>query len=329
MGARDTCCAASVQRVPELVPLALARTVSRQPGLPPRAAQLHRWRQPASRRRSRACSRRCTRGLSCRHSGDEQERAGARCERVERVLSPACRDVCIFRAARDDRAGTHRRRRDRRRVRARRSPARPRVRGPRSRRVALRPRRRGGRDSSTAGSCRSTSRGAARCCAEVLAAGRAPGHHRARRRSRDADTRRGRHRHADRRAPQPRPPRGARRDRGHRRPASATASSSCCAAPCTRASPRWSSASSQRLGLDVDVAFCPERIAEGKAMVELFELPQIVAARTERGARTCDEAVPHARATRSCTSSPRKPSSRSCSRTRGATSSSRPRTSCS
>src|SRR5262249_2711785 len=36
------------------------------------------------------------------------------------------------------------------------------------------------------------------------------------------------------------------------------------------------------LGLDVDVAFCPERIAEGKAMVELFELPQIVASRSPR-----------------------------------------------
>ncbi len=34
-------------------------------------------------------------------------------------------------------------------------------------------------------------------------------------------------------------------------------------------------------GLAVDVAFCPERIAEGRAMVELFELPQIVAARTD------------------------------------------------
>jgi UDP-N-acetyl-D-mannosaminuronic acid dehydrogenase len=34
-------------------------------------------------------------------------------------------------------------------------------------------------------------------------------------------------------------------------------------------------------GVPVDVAFCPERIAEGKAMTELFELPQIVAARTE------------------------------------------------
>ncbi len=35
------------------------------------------------------------------------------------------------------------------------------------------------------------------------------------------------------------------------------------------------------LGKDVDVAFCPERIAEGKAMTELFELPQIVSARTD------------------------------------------------
>ncbi|MFA9563331.1 MAG: nucleotide sugar dehydrogenase [Acidimicrobiales bacterium] len=30
---------------------------------------------------------------------------------------------------------------------------------------------------------------------------------------------------------------------------------------------------------DVDISFCPERIAEGKAMTELYELPQIVAAR--------------------------------------------------
>src|SRR5450759_696266 len=33
-------------------------------------------------------------------------------------------------------------------------------------------------------------------------------------------------------------------------------------------------------GVSVDVAFCPERIAEGKAMEELFSLPQIVSART-------------------------------------------------
>jgi UDP-N-acetyl-D-mannosaminuronic acid dehydrogenase len=37
------------------------------------------------------------------------------------------------------------------------------------------------------------------------------------------------------------------------------------------------------LGLGIDVAFCPERIAEGKAMTELFELPQIVSSRTAQG----------------------------------------------
>ena len=36
------------------------------------------------------------------------------------------------------------------------------------------------------------------------------------------------------------------------------------------------------LGLDIDVAFCPERIAEGQAMVELSSLPQIVSARHHR-----------------------------------------------
>lgn len=37
------------------------------------------------------------------------------------------------------------------------------------------------------------------------------------------------------------------------------------------------------LGIDLDVAFCPERIAEGRAMTELFELPQIVSSRSARG----------------------------------------------
>jgi UDP-N-acetyl-D-mannosaminuronic acid dehydrogenase len=37
-----------------------------------------------------------------------------------------------------------------------------------------------------------------------------------------------------------------------------------------------------RLGVDVEVAFCPERIAESRAMTELTTLPQIVAARTQR-----------------------------------------------
>lgn len=38
----------------------------------------------------------------------------------------------------------------------------------------------------------------------------------------------------------------------------------------------------ERHGLGIEVAFCPERIAEGRAMTELFELPQIVAARDPR-----------------------------------------------
>ncbi|MCL5076962.1 MAG: nucleotide sugar dehydrogenase [Actinobacteria bacterium] len=37
------------------------------------------------------------------------------------------------------------------------------------------------------------------------------------------------------------------------------------------------------LGLCIEVAFCPERIAEGRAMQELFELPQIVSSRTQKG----------------------------------------------
>jgi len=37
------------------------------------------------------------------------------------------------------------------------------------------------------------------------------------------------------------------------------------------------------LGLDMPVAFCPERIAEHKAMEELYSLPQIVSSRSESG----------------------------------------------
>jgi UDP-N-acetyl-D-mannosaminuronic acid dehydrogenase len=37
------------------------------------------------------------------------------------------------------------------------------------------------------------------------------------------------------------------------------------------------------LGIEIDVAFCPERIAEGKAMTELYELPQIISSRTPHG----------------------------------------------
>ena len=42
-------------------------------------------------------------------------------------------------------------------------------------------------------------------------------------------------------------------------------------------------------GIDMDVAFCPERIAEGQAMTELYELPQIVASRTASGLERASE----------------------------------------
>jgi UDP-N-acetyl-D-mannosaminuronic acid dehydrogenase len=40
---------------------------------------------------------------------------------------------------------------------------------------------------------------------------------------------------------------------------------------------------------DVDVSFCPERIAEGKAIEELRTLPQIVSGRTERAVRRAED----------------------------------------
>ncbi len=43
----------------------------------------------------------------------------------------------------------------------------------------------------------------------------------------------------------------------------------------------------------VEVAFCPERIAEGKAMTELFELPQIVSARSELAVARADKLFRH------------------------------------
>jgi UDP-N-acetyl-D-mannosaminuronic acid dehydrogenase len=46
-------------------------------------------------------------------------------------------------------------------------------------------------------------------------------------------------------------------------------------------------------GLHVDVAFCPERIAEGKAMTELFTLPQIVAARTPQALDRAEKLFRH------------------------------------
>lgn len=42
-------------------------------------------------------------------------------------------------------------------------------------------------------------------------------------------------------------------------------------------------------GLKIDLAFCPERIAEGRAMTELYELPQIVAGTTRRASERATE----------------------------------------
>jgi UDP-N-acetyl-D-mannosaminuronic acid dehydrogenase len=51
------------------------------------------------------------------------------------------------------------------------------------------------------------------------------------------------------------------------------------------------------MNLNLDVAFCPERIAEGHALTELFELPQIVSARSdevvERAQKLFANLTPH------------------------------------
>lgn len=44
-----------------------------------------------------------------------------------------------------------------------------------------------------------------------------------------------------------------------------------------------------KLGVQMDVAFCPERIAEHKAMQELFDLPQIVSSRSLQGFERASE----------------------------------------
>jgi UDP-N-acetyl-D-mannosaminuronic acid dehydrogenase len=45
----------------------------------------------------------------------------------------------------------------------------------------------------------------------------------------------------------------------------------------------------ERLGRSVDVCFCPERIAEGHALTELYELPQIVSGRTPVASERADK----------------------------------------
>ena len=135
-----------------------------------------------------------------------------------------------------------------------------------------------------------------------------------------------RRRHAGRRAPQPRPEVRAHGDRGAARRSSATASTSCCAAPCTRGVTAMVEKLLKRARRAIDVSFCPERIAEGKALEELRTLPQIVSGRTDARSRAAEALFGGSRR-RSSASTSKRPSSPSSSRTRGATSSSRPRTS--
>jgi UDP-N-acetyl-D-mannosaminuronic acid dehydrogenase len=47
------------------------------------------------------------------------------------------------------------------------------------------------------------------------------------------------------------------------------------------------------LPVDVHVAFCPERIAEGKAFTELYSLPQIVSGRTDAAVKRATELFSH------------------------------------
>ena len=45
----------------------------------------------------------------------------------------------------------------------------------------------------------------------------------------------------------------------------------------------------KKLGTDISVSFCPERIAEGKAFEELYELPQIVSGRTNEAIKRASD----------------------------------------
>jgi UDP-N-acetyl-D-mannosaminuronic acid dehydrogenase len=48
-----------------------------------------------------------------------------------------------------------------------------------------------------------------------------------------------------------------------------------------------------KLGRDIDVSFCPERIAEGQALVELRSLPQIISGTTPRAVERADALFRH------------------------------------
>ena len=72
-------------------------------------------------------------------------------------------------------------------------------------------------------------------------------------------------------------------------------------------------------GAKVDVAFCPERIAEGHALEELHTLPQIIGADTDVAAERATALFEHAGRPDRSAPRPRKPSWPSSSRTPGGT----------
>ena len=109
---------------------------------------------------------------------------------------------------------------------------------------------------------------------------------------------------------------------------SATASCSSCAAPCTRASPRWSSGCSPSRGLRRRRRVLPRADRRGQGDDRAVRAAaDRLRPRTERAAERAERALRHADRPDRASSSPRRPSSPSCSPTPGATSSSPPPTS--
>ena len=107
----------------------------------------------------------------------------------------------------------------------------------------------------------------------------------------------------------------------------ATGSSSSCAAPCTRASPRWSSGCSRAGGHGDRRLVLPGAHRRGQGAGRAARAPADRLGPHRARGRAGRGAVPAPDRRRSSTSTSRRPSSRSSSRTRGATSSSRRRTS--
>ena len=70
-------------------------------------------------------------------------------------------------------------------------------------------------------------------------------------------------------------------------PTCATIRCWCCAAPCIQA-PRQGADWLRERGKATSVAFCPERVAQGKSLREMAELPQIISAFDERGRRAAE-----------------------------------------